>query len=246
MRLVLLGSGGYHPTTFRETPCLALPEIGVVLDAGTGLWRLRKHLVTDELDIFLTHAHLDHIVGLTYLFDVLYGHSMRRVTVHGRARDLAAIRTHLLAPELFPAALPCDWREAGPPVTLPQGGTATCFPLEHPGGSLGWRLDWPTRSLAYVTDTTAAPDAAYLENIRGVDLLIHECYFPDELAPLAAKTGHSHASAVAALAAAAQVKRVVLTHPNPLPDTADPIGLDAARLLCPSLELGRDEQVLDF
>ena len=40
MNVVLLGSGGYFPTSQRQTSCVLLPEIGVVLDAGTGMSRL--------------------------------------------------------------------------------------------------------------------------------------------------------------------------------------------------------------
>ena len=71
MKLQLLGTAGYHPNDQRQTACLMLPEVGVVLDAGTAFYRVRDYLCTDELDIFLTHAHLDHVVGITYLFDVL-------------------------------------------------------------------------------------------------------------------------------------------------------------------------------
>ncbi|HOT62947.1 MAG TPA: hypothetical protein PLU93_08795, partial [Treponemataceae bacterium] len=44
---------------------------------------------------------------------------------------------------------------------LPAGGQLTHFPLAHQGGSRGFRLDWPGHSMAYVTDTTATPDADY-------------------------------------------------------------------------------------
>ena len=54
--------------------------------------------------------------------------------------------------------------------------------------------------MAYVTDTTARADAKYLDAIRGVDLLVHECYFPDSMAELAALTGHSVTTRVAQLA----------------------------------------------
>ena len=38
------------------------------------------------------------------------------------------------------------------------------------------------------TDTTATADADYIEKIRGVDLLIHECYFSDDWEEHAIKT----------------------------------------------------------
>ena len=71
MKLVVLGTAGYHPTDRRETACFVLPDLGIVLDVGMGMYRVRQYLATPELDIFLTHAHLDHVAGLTFLFDVL-------------------------------------------------------------------------------------------------------------------------------------------------------------------------------
>jgi ribonuclease BN (tRNA processing enzyme) len=228
-----------------------LPELGVVLDAGTGMYRVRNWLRTPALDIFLTHAHLDHVVGLTFLFDVLYQKSVERVTVHGEADKLAAIQKHLFAPPLFPAQPPITWQPLNGPVTLGDGGRLTYFPLEHPGGAIGFRLDWPGKSLAYVTDTTAKPSASYLERITGVDLLVHECYFTDERDAWAEKTGHSCLTAVAQLAAAAQVGRMVLVHVNPL-DADQPSGaeealdLTAARRIFAAMELGADRQVIEF
>jgi ribonuclease Z len=246
MKLVLLGSTGYHPNRRRHTACFALPELGVVLDAGTGIFRLGEHLVTDELDIFLTHAHLDHVVGLTFLFDVFHGRKMKRATVHGDPVKIAAVREHLFHPLLFPVQPPCEFRELATTTLIAQGGTLTTFPLEHPGGSLGFRLDWPGRSLAYVTDTVARPDAAYIEKIRGVDLLVHECYFADEHHEWAVKTGHSWTSAVAEVARAAGVGRLVLVHVNPYDDRDDPVGLEVAQKIFPRTELGRDEMVIEF
>ncbi len=179
MKLILLGTAGYHPNDHRQTACLMLPEVGVVLDAGTGFYRARDHLCTDELDIFLTHAHLDHSVGITYLFDVIRDRTMRRVTVHAASDKLAAIGEHLLAEALFPVKPPCELRPLAASVPLAGGGTLSHFPVVHPGGAVGFRLEWPGHSLAYVTDTTASDEAQYAEAIRGVDLLVHECNYPD-------------------------------------------------------------------
>src|SRR5579871_6726587 len=66
MILQFLGTGGYHPNERRHTACLLLPEVGVVFDAGTGAFRIRERLRTPDIQLFLTHAHLDHVVGLTY------------------------------------------------------------------------------------------------------------------------------------------------------------------------------------
>lgn len=246
MKLLLLGTTGYHPNDRRQTACFMLPSSGAVFDAGTGMYRVRKHLCTPTLDVFLSHAHLDHIVGLTFLYDVLYEKPMERVTIHGEQKKLDAVNEHLLAEPIFPVELPCEYRPLSERIELIDGGVVTHFPLKHPGGSVGYRIDWPDRSLAYVTDTTAALDAAYVDLIRGVDVLVHECYFPDAMGAWAEKTGHSCTTPVAEVAKEAGVGRLILVHLNPLSDEDDPIGLDVARSIFPATELGRDEAEIDF
>jgi ribonuclease BN (tRNA processing enzyme) len=247
MRIILLGTTGYHPNDQRQTACLMLPEQGIVLDAGTAMYRVRDYLMTSELDIFLTHAHVDHVVGLTYLFDVTFAKDVKRVTVHGAKEHLDAVREHLFTSAIFPVDPPCGFAPLiSPTVSLHSGGRLTHFALEHPGGSVGFRLDWPHHSMAYVTDTTAVPGAAYVEQLRGVDLLVHECYFPDSMAAWAEETGHSSTTAVAAVAREAQVGRLVLVHINPLSYDEDPIGLDVAREVFSETTIGRDRMELEF
>ena len=245
MKLVLLGTGGYFPTARRQTACLMLPEIGVVLDAGTGIYRLGKHLQTDHLDIFLTHAHLDHIAGLTYLL-LLNTDTLSRTTIHGDAAKLAAVREHLFAKEIFPVLPAFKFQPFSGDIPLHDGGSLTYFPLQHPGGSLGFRLNWPDRSMAYVTDTTATAGAAYIEHIRGVDVLVHESYFPTDKNNLRAITGHSALADVVALADKAQVGRLVLAHINPLCESDAAFDLDSVRSTFKNIEVARDEMELEF
>jgi hypothetical protein len=104
MKVVLLGTGGYIPTSQRQTSCLLLPESGIVLDAGTGMSRIADYRRTERLDIFLSHAHLDHIAGLTYLINVLPPEVVRNTIVRGEAAKLRAVREHLFAELVFPVA----------------------------------------------------------------------------------------------------------------------------------------------
>lgn len=223
-----------------------LPEVGVILDAGTAMYRARQFLQTDELDIFLTHAHLDHVIGLTYLLDVLRDKGVWRTTVHGDARKLRAIEEHLFSEALFPVKPPFDFQPLSDDTPLAGGGTLTHFPLHHPGSALGFRLDWPGHCMAYVTDTTAGNAVRYEDSIRGVDLLVHECYFPDSQTALAELTGHSVTSEVARLAKRAQVGQLVLVHVDPSSELTDPIGLTTAQAIFPRTQLSRDLSEVEF
>jgi ribonuclease BN (tRNA processing enzyme) len=246
MQLTFLGTAGYHPTATRQTACLVLPQVGVVLDGGTGFFRMADYLQTDEIDIFLSHAHLDHVVGLTYWFDVVHRHPLRAARVHGMEEKVQAIRRHLLNEHLFPAPLPYEYRPLTGPVALPQGGQLTYFPLAHPGGAIGYRLDWPGHSLAYVTDTTATANADYARHVQGVNVLIHECNFNDDQCELAARTGHSCVTPVAELARDAGVGRLILTHVNPLSPDNEPVDIQTARRIFANTQTAHDNMTIDF
>jgi ribonuclease Z len=246
MKLVLLGTSGYHPNERRHTACLMLPELGVVFDAGSAMFRVAAHVQTNTLDVFLSHVHLDHCMGLTFMFDIIPAGPLRRVTVHGEADKLEAVHDHLFNENIFPVAPPFDMVPLAGPVKLAGGATLTHFPLRHPGGSVGFRVDWPDKSLAYVTDTVAAKDAPYIKQIEGVDLLVHECFFCDDQPEQAELTGHSCLMKVVELAAAAKVKRLVLIHINPVYDEDGCYDLNAARKVFAETTLGTDGMEIEF
>ncbi len=223
MKLHCLGTTGYHPSQSQHTACYYLSDYGIVLDAGTGAFRLTEHLLSqprESLDIFLSHSHLDHVFGLTFLLDTLAITSLKKVRVHGEPGKLAALRQHLFSEALFPVLPPFEFCPLEPNVgqlCLENGVQVEWFPLEHPGGCLGFRLTLPdSKRIAYVTDTVADPAAGYVHYIREVDLLLHECYFTDAQREFAIKTGHSWFSAVCDVIKAASPKLAYLIHVSPI------------------------------
>jgi ribonuclease BN (tRNA processing enzyme) len=178
---------------------------------------------------------------------------LKQVRVYGEATKLAAIKTHLFSELIFPILPPIEWIELeslGPSFSLGET-RVTWFPLEHPGGSVGYRLDLDGRSLAYVTDTCAQSDAAYVSLIQQVDLLVHECNFADRDHSFAKKTGHSWVSQVLHVARLAQVKHLLLTHFNPFDQRQDPVELEAVLASLPEtlpfeVTIASDESVIDF
>jgi ribonuclease BN (tRNA processing enzyme) len=244
MKVHLLGTAGYHPAENRQTTCCILPAEGVVLDAGTGFFRVRDLVQTPELHVFLSHAHLDHCVGLSYYLSVVHERNIKRIFVYGEAEKLNAIRQHLFTNYLFPIQPVFQWVPLGrEEIRLPGGARLRPFPLVHPGGTLGFRIEWPDRSMAYVTDTTAHADAAYVRQIEGVDLLLHECHFSDGFEELAKTTGHSCLKQVAEVSRAARVGRTVLIHLNPLNATLD---LESVGHVFDRMVAGVDQMEIEF
>lgn len=246
MRVQILGSGGYHPNERRHTACVLLPELGIVFDAGTGFFRVASRVRTNTLNIFLSHAHLDHIVGLTYVLVPLVRGRLTEVNIFGTAETLNTVRDHLFAERVFPVHPAVQY------IELSDGDEVTSGELRlthkrlpsHPGESRAYRLQMPelpgrpAKSLAYVTDTTV--DDSYTEFIRGVDLLIHECNFSDAMSDWCERTGHSHTTQVAQLAADANVGRLLLVHIDPQLEGDDPLDLDAARSIFSATEVAED------
>jgi ribonuclease BN (tRNA processing enzyme) len=221
-----------------------LPELGVVFDVGTSAFRIQSRLQTPELDIFLTHSHLDHVTGLTYFIVPFILKQVTRATVYAYPQYLDDVQKYLFSQPLFSMNPGFVYHELPPEIRLRDGGIVTHLPLKHPGGSTGYRVTWPDKSLAYITDTTASSD--YLEFVRDVDVLVHECNFADSMAEWAVKTGHSNTTPVAELARAAGVGRLYLTHIDPQHPEDDPIQIDVARKIFPETYLAEDLLEIEF
>ena len=238
------------PTDSRETAC-ALVRDGdraLAIDAGTGLRRLRTDTELLEgvarLDIVLTHFHLDHVVGLSYLpgMDV-------PVDVWGAGGALVGTSTVDLVHRLLdpPFLLPSaeflartvddvhELDEAG--ARIGPFEVAVRYQRKHPSPTLALRIG---DSLAHCTDT--AYDEGNVEFVRGARLLLHEAFHAGETTDDA---GHTAAGDAARLAAAAGVDRLVLIHPGPLSGT-DEERLDSARRNFPATEIGRDGMRIDL
>jgi ribonuclease Z len=264
VKLVTLGTNGAQPTDDGQTACYMIPELGIVLDAGSGMYRVAKHMQTESLDIYISHAHTDHTLGLGYLFvalmeknvaaldepfsddnsdliDKITDAAMRRVRIHAAEETLKEIKSANYFLTKGAQWLSLDEREA-----LPGGGTITRFFLQHTGLCHGFKLEWPGHSLAYVTDTTADPNAPYVDSIRGVDVLLHECYLPDRLTKFASGCGHSVTSNVAEVAAKANVGRLIFIHNNTLGLDMGGTELDTARRIFPATELSWDRMEIQF
>jgi ribonuclease BN (tRNA processing enzyme) len=218
MRLTILGSAGWMPTDGRETACYAIREKDrlLVLDAGTGL----RRLVTEpgllagvrEIDLVLSHFHLDHVIGLSYLAAL-----DRPVTVHGPGDWLYGRPTAELVEELLRPPYQAS-RRAFAVRELPEAGVVWAahrlrvrHQVTHTAPSVAYRLD---DALSYCTDTGHDPGNA--EFADGCRLLLHEAWSTED----ASELGHSTAGQAADIARQAGVGRLLLIHLPPDRDAA--------------------------
>ncbi|MGB1928617.1 MAG: MBL fold metallo-hydrolase, partial [Mariniblastus sp.] len=101
------------------------------------------------------------------------------------------------------------------------------------------------RSCAYITDTTAAVNADYVNAIVNVNTLIHECYFPDGWESKAKLTGHSCLTPVAEVAATANADRLFLVHVNPLDESPQPLDLESVSELFTPITIAEDHMTIE-
>jgi ribonuclease BN (tRNA processing enzyme) len=246
MRAVILGSGGWMPAEGRETACALLrrDDRVLLLDAGTGVRRLvgaysRLLDGATTLDVVLTHFHLDHVCGLSYLPALslaarvwapgrwLYGSSSEDLLGPLRRPPISAFEAEALGQV-------CELTEGLQQI---GGFSVTARPqLGHWAPTAGVRVG---DDVALITDT--AYNAGSVSLARGVRHLLHEAW-SSSAAPRSAD-GDATGRDAGRIAAGAGAGQLTLIHLDPrLADHA--AVLDDARAIVPAAQLGTDGLVL--
>jgi ribonuclease BN (tRNA processing enzyme) len=244
MEITFLGTAGWMPSDQRETASIAV-RLGsslILLDAGTGVRRLvtdpALHGGVESIHVLLSHFHLDHVVGLSYLSALPEEIPVEICGPGDWLYDSATeqILGELIRPPLQPkqlADLPVTFRElSSEGIEIAGTSVVTRKQERHSAPSVGLRLG---DALVYASDT--AYDEGTVQFAAGAEVLLHEAFaHSDEDAV------HSSARGAARIATAAGCQQLHLVHLAP---TADPAVLgEHARSEFALAQVARDLQTM--
>lgn len=241
-----------------NTSCIEIRAGGhrLVFDGGTGLRVLGQTLLAEmpiKAHMFFTHSHWDHIQGFPFFVPAFIKGNHFRIygtiapngsTIEQRLNDQMLHPNFPVPLQIMGADLEfCDL-EVGESVCLDEEVVVENALLNHPGEAVGYRVNWRGHSAAYITDTEHFPDRLD-ENVlwlaRNADVMIYDSTYTDEeyYSEKSSKIGWGHSTWQEAIkvAKAANVKKLVIFHHDPLhsDDFMDQIKEDTAKCFANSV-----------
>ena len=220
-------------TTCVELVAAAGPRL--VIDLGTGATELAKELMgkefgrgKGELQVLLSHTHLDHIQGLPFFTPFFV--EGNAIHIHGAdpaGTSLERTIQNQLAPYYSPlhgtdnldAEVDIQSFQPGAKLQLGPFKVSTAAVPHATMWTTAFRIEAEGKVVTFLSDVEypdpAAPDAAAVALALGADLLIHDAMHADEEYDMRRGWGHSPVAAGVTVAEAAMVKRLALTHHSP-------------------------------
>jgi phosphoribosyl 1,2-cyclic phosphodiesterase len=197
----------------------------IILDAGTGIRPLGLSLGPEppsHIHLLLTHMHLDHVEGLGF-FTPLFNPGCT-ITIWGPRPADGPLAEHIatyLSPPLFPLRFDefssrIEFNEVSEDQWQLDGLSITSAPVQHPGPTVGYRLEENGRVLAFIPDNEPALDPeSGLGLASGADVLLHDAQYTTDEYRTRVGWGHTDLGHFAAQAQAARPGRLLMFHHDP-------------------------------
>jgi phosphoribosyl 1,2-cyclic phosphodiesterase len=259
MKLTFWGVRGSIPTPGKHTvryggntPCLELrldDDRLIIFDAGTGIRSFGDYLINKgesvKAHLFISHPHWDHIQGFPFFKPAFIpGNELTIIGTDRAEKPLNEIISEQMNRIYFPVQLH-DLKAKIKFVPIREEGEMKVHDalvkmiyVNHPGFSLGYRVEYKGKSLIYISDNepfdrasaasmsnfepkvkekfmsdgSGDPNQRIFDFCRGADVLIHDTtYTPEEYIDRIG-WGHSDYLFSLRLAAEANVRRLYIFH----------------------------------
>jgi ribonuclease BN (tRNA processing enzyme) len=222
-KLIFLGTAAALPVADRDNTALAIvghtPASGLLIDCGGNIWSSlqRAEIGSDTIsDLFITHAHIDHIGGLPSLIES-FRLGRRQAPLHiwaipealDVAKQIVDVFGYELTLDSWTYEINFHAVEDGEKLTL-AGFPARIQRVDHALPCAGVRLELPLGAVAYTSDTQ--PVDAVQSLGEGARMLITECTFLQNGVEHARRSKHSTALEAGQEAAACGVEMLGLVH----------------------------------
>ena len=199
MKMKVLGcSGSEFP---GRNPSGFLLDGKTVFDAGS----LTKALnIKDQLkveNIFITHAHLDHVIGIPFLLDnITVGNIWHKVNIISISPVIKTVKKNILNNSIWPdfTVIPNTHNGIVNFIELKDGHsmridgcTITPYKVHHSVPAIGYLIeDEKGKRLFYTGDTGPTGSTWKKLGNKQIHCLIIEVSFPNQLEEIALKSGH--------------------------------------------------------
>jgi len=259
MKLTFWGVRGSIPTPGKHTvryggntPCLELrldDDRLIIFDAGTGIRSFGDYLInigeSVKAHLFISHPHWDHIQGFPFFKPAFIpGNELTIIGTDRTEKSLDQIISEQMNRIYFPVQLH-DLKAKIKFVPIREEGKMQVYDalvkmiyVNHPGYSLGYRIEYKGKTLIYISDNepfdrafaalmgnfeptvrekfmndnSGDPNQRIFDFCRNADVLIHDTtYTPEEYIDRVG-WGHSDYLFSLRLAAEANVRRLYIFH----------------------------------
>ncbi|MDD5449039.1 MAG: ribonuclease Z [Candidatus Omnitrophica bacterium] len=209
MKIIFLGTNGWYDTKTGNTLCVLIETRTeyIILDAGGGFYKIGRYVTGQKpVYLFLSHFHLDHVIGLHTLAKFSFPQG---IDVYGPPGLKRFFRQIINKPYTMPfAKLKMDLR-------LHELNKKNSSPLDvkfkklrHPVTCYGYRFSLENKIISFCTDTGVCKNLYHLA--KGADLLISECAYKSNKEDN--NWPHLNPRSASQMAKAAGIKRLALVH----------------------------------